>query len=226
MAPLWAALISQLSAMPYFFSNGPRVAELFGQHLSLTLVALVIAGLIGLPLGVLLHRVRPLRGPLLALFSILYTIPSLSLLVLLIPLSGLSATTAIIALVIYAQLVLVRNTLAGLDGVDAATVEAAKGIGMSAWQRLWRVELPLASPVILAGLRVAAVSTVGIAAIAAFINAGGLGVLLFEGVRTGNYDKIVAGAVAISLLAISINWGVRLVERRLETRVHGENVAQ
>ncbi len=226
MAPLWAALISQLSAMPYFFSNGPRVAELFGQHLYLTLVALVIAGLIGLPLGVLLHRVRPLRGPLLALFSILYTIPSLSLLVLLIPLSGLSATTAIIALVIYAQLVLVRNTLAGLDGVDAATVEAAKGIGMSPWQRLWRVELPLASPVILAGLRVAAVSTVGIAAIAAFINAGGLGVLLFEGVRTGNYDKIVAGAVAISLLAISINWGVRLVERRLETRVHGENVAQ
>jgi osmoprotectant transport system permease protein len=208
--------------MPYLFNNGPRLAELFGQHLYLTLVSLAIAGLIGLPLGVLLHRVRPLRGPLLALFSVLYTIPSLSLLVLLIPFSGLSATTAIIALVIYAQLVLVRNTLAGLDGVDSRIVEAATGMGMSSWQRLWRVELPLASPVILAGLRVAAVSTVGIAAIAAFINAGGLGVLLFEGVRTSNYDKIVAGAIAISLLAVALNWGLRLVERRLEARVHGE----
>lgn len=219
---LLASSISPRFAMPYFFSNGPRLAELFGQHLYLTLVSLGIASLIGLPLGVLLHRVRPLRGPLLAIFSVLYTIPSLSLLVLLIPFSGLSATTAIIALVIYAQLVLVRNTLAGLDGVDAGTVEAAKGMGMSSWQRLWRVELPLASPVILAGLRVAAVSTVGIAAIAAFINAGGLGVLLFEGVRTGNYDKIVAGAIAISLLAIAINGGLRLVERRLEGRIHGE----
>ena len=210
--------------MPYFVSNGPRMAALFGQHLYLTLVALGLACLIGLPLGVLLHRVRALRGPLLGLFSILYTIPSLSLLVLLIPFTGLSATTAIIALVVYAQLVLVRNTLAGLDGVEAATVEAAKGMGMSNWQRLWRVELPLAAPVILAGVRVAAVSTVGIAAVAAFINAGGLGVLLFEGVRTSNYDKIVAGAVAISLLAIAINWGLRAVERRLEARVHGESV--
>lgn len=211
--------------MSYFFNNGPRMAELFGQHLYLTLVSLGLAALIGLPLGVLLHRMRPLRGPLLGLFSVLYTVPSLSLLVLLIPLTGLSATTAIIALVIYAQLVLVRNTLAGLEGVDAATVEAAKGMGMSNWQRLWRVELPLASPVILAGVRVASVSTIGIAAIAALINAGGLGVLLFEGVRTSNYDKIVAGAVAISLLAFGINWGVRLVERRLEARVHGERTA-
>jgi len=209
--------------MPYFFSNGPRLAELFGQHLYLTLVSLGLALLIGLPLGVLLHRTPPLRGPLLGLFSVLYTVPSLSLLVLLIPFTGLSATTAIIALVIYAQLVLVRNTLAGLDGVDRAIVEAAKGMGMSSWQRLGRVELPLAAPVILAGVRVAAVSTVGIAAIAAFINAGGLGVLLFEGVRTSNYDKIVAGAVAISLLAIAINWGLRAVERRLEVRVQGTN---
>lgn len=208
--------------MPYFFNNGPRMAELFGQHLYLTLVSLGLALLIGLPLGVLLHRVRPLRGPLLALFSVLYTIPSLSLLVLLIPFTGLSATTAIIALVIYAQLVLVRNTLAGLDGVDGAIVEAAKGMGMSSWQRLGRVELPLAAPVILAGVRVAAVSTVGIAAIAALINAGGLGVLLFEGVRTSNYDKIVAGAIAVSVLAIGMNWILRALEKQATLRVRGE----
>ena len=89
---------------------------------------------------------------------------------------------------------IVRNTLAGLEGVDARTVEAAQGMGMSDWQRLWQVELPLASPVILAGIRIATVATIGIGTIAAFINAGGLGVLLFEGVRTSNYDKIVAGA--------------------------------
>lgn len=207
--------------MPYLVDNGPRVAALFGQHLYLALVSLALACLIALPLGVLLHRVRGLQGPLLGLFSVLYTVPSLSLLVLLIPLSGLSSTTAIIALVIYAQLVLLRNTLAGLQEVDPAVVEAAAGMGMSASQRLWRVELPLAAPVILAGVRVAAVSTVGIAAIAAFINAGGLGVLLFEGVRTSNYDKIVAGAIAISLLAIAINAGLRFVERRLDARVHG-----
>jgi osmoprotectant transport system permease protein len=207
--------------MPYLLNNGGRMAELFGQHLYLTLVSLGLAMLIGLPLGVLVHRVRWLRSPVLALFSVLYTVPSLSLLVLLIPLTGLSATTAIIALVIYAQLVLVRNTLAGLDGVDARTVEAATGMGMSGWQRLWKVELPLASPVILAGIRIAMVATIGIGTIAAFINAGGLGVLLFEGVRTSNYDKIVAGAIAVSLLAVVINWGLRAFERRLELRVRG-----
>jgi osmoprotectant transport system permease protein len=207
--------------MPYLINNAGRVSELFGQHFYLTVVSLGFAMLIGLPLGVLIHRVHWLRSPVLAVFSVLYTVPSLSLLVLLIPFTGLSANTAIIALVIYAQLVLVRNTLAGLEGVDARTVEAATGMGMSGWQRLWKVKLPLASPVILAGIRIATVATIGIGTIAAFINAGGLGVLLFEGVRTSNYDKIVAGALAVSLLAIVINWALRAVERRLELRVRG-----
>jgi osmoprotectant transport system permease protein len=207
--------------MLYLINNGSRVAELFGEHLYLTVASLGLAMLIGLPLGVLIHRVAWLRGPVLAFFGVLYTVPSLALLVLLIPFTGLSATTAIVALVIYAELVLVRNTLAGLQGVDARTVEAATGMGMNGWQRLWRVELPLASPVILAGIRIAAVATIGIATIAAFVNAGGLGVLLFEGVRTSNYEKIVAGALAVSLLAIALNWGLRLYERRLELRVRG-----
>src|SRR4051812_46942696 len=125
--------------MPYLLHNGGRVLELSGQHFYLTFVSLAIAMLIGLPLGILIHHVRWLRSPVLAIFSVLYTVPSLSLLVLLIPLTGLSATTAIVALVIYAQLVLVRNTLAGLEGVDASTVEAATGMGMSGWQRLWKV---------------------------------------------------------------------------------------
>src|SRR6185436_11529776 len=121
--------------------------------------------------------------------------PSLSLLVLMIPLFGIGTTPAIIALVAYAQLVLVRNTVVGLTGLDPAIVEAARGMGMSSWQRFRQVELPLALPLILAGARLATLSIIGIGTIAAFINAGGLGRLLFEGVATGNKQKIVAGAI-------------------------------
>ncbi len=127
--------------MTYFVSNLPRVATLFGQHLYLTALSLIFAIALGIPLGILIFRIKWLRGPVLSVLGIIYTIPSLSLLVLLIPLTGLSSTTAIIVLVAYAQLVLVRNTLAGLAGVDPHTVEAAQGIGMNAWQQLWQVEL-------------------------------------------------------------------------------------
>jgi osmoprotectant transport system permease protein len=208
--------------MPYLINNLPRVAELFGQHLYLTVIALALAILLGIPIGILIHRISWLRGPVLGVLGVIYTIPSLSLLVLLIPLTGLSPMTAIIALVAYAQLVLVRNTLAGLNTVEPATVEAATGMGMNGWQRLWRVELPLAAPVIIAGVRLAAIAIIGIGTIAAFISAGGLGVLLFEGVRTSNYDKIVAGAIAVSVLAIAINWLLRALEKRATLRTRGE----
>ena len=208
--------------MQYFINNLPRVGVLFGQHLYLTVLALLIAMVLGIPLGILIYQVRWLRGPVLSVLGIIYTIPSLSLLILLIPLTGLSPTTAIIVLVAYAQLVLVRNTLAGLSGVDPHIIEAARGMGMNGWQRLWRVELPLAAPVILAGVRLATIAIIGIGTIAAFISAGGLGVLLFEGVRTSNYDKIVAGAIAVSLLAIAINALLRTLEKRAEVRTRGE----
>lgn len=208
--------------MPYVLSNFPRVAELFGQHLLMTITALALAVLLGIPLGILIYRIEPLRGPVLAALGVIYTIPSLALLVLLIPLTGLSSWTAILALVAYAQLVLVRNTLAGLSTVDPAIVDAARGMGMSDWQRLLRVELPLASPVILAGVRLAVIAIIGIGTVAALISAGGLGVLLFEGVRTSNPDKIVAGAIAVSLLAIGINSLLRALEKRAALRVRGE----
>lgn len=208
--------------MPYLLNHLPRVAELFGQHLFLTVIALALAVLLGVPMGILIHRIKPLRGPVLGVLSVVYTIPSLALLVLLIPLTGLSRSTAIIALVVYAQLVLVRNTLAGLSTVDPAIVEAAQGMGMSNGQRLLRIELPLASPVILAGVRLATIAIIGIGTVAAFISAGGLGVLLFEGVRTSNYDKIVAGAIAVALLAIGMNSLLRALEKRASLRVRGE----
>ena len=208
--------------MQYLINNLPRVSVLFGQHLYLTVMALLIAVVLGIPLGILIYQVRWLRGPVLSVLGVIYTIPSLSLLILLIPLTGLSPTTAIIVLVAYAQLVLVRNTLAGLSGVDPHIIEAARGMGMNGWQQLWRVELPLAAPVILAGVRLATIAIVGIGTVAAFISAGGLGVLLFEGVRTSNYDKIVAGAIAVSLLAFAVNALLRALEKRAEVRTRGE----
>src|SRR5262245_21886990 len=140
--------------MRYLFDNLPHIAALFGEHLRMTAIALAIALLSAVPLGVLVARVRWLRGPVLGVLGVIYTIPSLSLFVLLIPLFGLGAVPAIIALVAYAQLVLVRIVVVGLTGIDPAVVEAARGMGMSGWQRFARVELPLTLPLLLAGARV------------------------------------------------------------------------
>ncbi len=207
--------------MKYLIENPERILTLLGEHLRLTGISLLLALLIALPLGVLAARIPRLRDVLLGILGVIYTIPSLALLVLLIPFTGLSPNTAIIALVAYAQLVLVRNIVVGLTGVDRALIEAAKGMGMSSGQIFRRVELPLALPLILAGTRIAAVSTVGIATIAAFISAGGLGVLLFEGVRTSNNDKILAGAIAVSAVAIVLNAVLWLAERRAARTAYG-----
>jgi osmoprotectant transport system permease protein len=208
--------------MSYLFNNLSLVAGLFGEHLRLTAIALALALAIAVPLGLLVARVRWLQGPVLGVLGVIYTIPSLSLFVLLIPLVGLGTVPAIIALVAYAQLVLVRNIVVGLTGIDPAIVEAARGMGMNGWQRFTRVELPLALPLLLAGTRLATLSIIGIGTIAAFINAGGLGKLLFEGVSTGNRDKIVAGAVAVSVLAIGANLVLRFLERRATLAILGE----
>lgn len=198
--------------MRYLVNNLPYVGELLLQHLWLTVSALAIAGAIALPTGVVLAWVPRLRGPVLGVLGVLYTIPSLSLLVLLIPLLRLGYWPAVVTLVIYAQVVLVRNIVLGLTGVEPAVVEAARGMGMSRWQRLARVELPLALPLMLAGLRVATLSTIAIATVAAFVNAGGLGMLLFDGVRTSNREKILAGALAVAALAVAANALLRRAE--------------
>lgn len=198
--------------MGYLITNWAYVGTLLLQHLWLTGSALAIAVVIALPVGVLLARVAWLRGPVLGVLGVLYTIPSLSLLVLLIPVLHLGYWPAVVTLVIYAQLILVRNVVVGLVGVDPAVIEAARGMGMSGWQRLVQVELPLALPLLLAGLRIATLSTIAIATVAAFVNAGGLGMLLFDGVRTSNHEKIVVGAIAVSLLAIGANVLLRRAE--------------
>ncbi len=210
--------------MNYLVNNFDVVVELFLQHLQLTLAVIFFSLLIGIPLGLLLARIRWLRGPVMSLLGIIYTIPSLSFFVLLIPLFGLGTRPAIIALTAYAQLLLIRNWLVGLTNIEPAVLEAARGMGLNGWQRFWQIEFPLALPMLLAGIRLVALSSIGIGTIAAFINAGGLGVLLFQGVITNNYDKIFTGALAVTILSFAANYFIRYLEQRAEFRIYGKRI--
>ena len=175
------------------------------EHLEIVVVTLLISLVLAAALTVLCSYSRRLSRLLLNLFSMVYSIPSLALLALLIPVTGLGKRTAILALVIYNQSLLLRNFLAGLDGVDRGVTEAAVGMGMTHMQLLWKVQVPLARGALVAGLRIALVSTVGIATIAASINAGGLGSILFDGLRTMNAAKILWGSLLSAALAIAID---------------------
>lgn len=207
--------------MTWLLDHPDLVAQRFGEHLWLSGVSLALALLIALPLGIATARDQRLDGPVLGALGILYTVPSLALFVALIPIAGLGRRTALIALVAYAQVFLVRNLVTGLRGVDPAIREAARGLGMSPAQQLRRIDLPLALPAILAGVRIAAVSTIGLATLGALINAGGLGTLLFEGVAQDNGGKIRAGVIAVSGLALVFNVGLGWVEERASGWVMG-----
>ena len=201
--------------MAYLLKNSAKVLLAMQQHLVITLVALLLAVAIAVPLGVFLARRPRLYGPVMSILSVLYTIPSVSLLVLLIPLLGLGFWPTIVALVIYCQAILVRNVVVGIRSVDAAVLEAARGMGLSVWQISWLVELPLALPIILAGVRIAAISTIAIATVAAFFDAGGLGALIREGISQDYSDNIWAGVLAVALLAILFEQSLRFLVRRL-----------
>jgi osmoprotectant transport system permease protein len=184
------------------------------EHLQLTFAALAIALAIALPLGILAARNARAKALILGLFGAIYTLPSLAVFALLIPVFGLGFFTALVALVAYAQMMLVRNITVGLEGVAEGMRDAARGLGMSSAQSLWRVELPQALPVIVGGIRIATVSVIAIANLAAWINAGGLGVLLFAGIQRDEPEKIVVGSVASALLAIAADLTLRAFERR------------
>lgn len=203
--------------MSYLFAHTARVAGLLGQHVVLVGVALIVALVIAVPLGILATRNTRAGAVILGITGVIYTIPSLALLALLVTALGLGQITAIVALVAYAQMILVRGVVAGLRGVDVALIDAARGIGFTPRQTLLRVEFPAALPVMLGGVRVATVSLVALATVAAWINAGGLGVLLFEGISTNNPDKIIAGALAAAALAIVADVSLRGAERVVRT---------
>lgn len=194
----------------------------FLEHIELVLITLVISLVIAACLTVLAMRSHKVEIFFNHLFSIIYSIPSLALFALLIPLTGLGKVSAVIVLVVYNQYLLLRNFLTGLQEVDSAITEAAKGIGMTDMQILFRVQVPLAKKALFAGLRLAVVSTIGIGTIAAAINAGGLGELLFDGLRTMNAAKILWGSILSAGLAITINFILKAVEKRIGRKM--ENV--
>ena len=190
--------------------------KLLGQtleHIGLTLVSLMIAVVIGLPLGILIARKKQLSGTVLGIAGVLQTIPSIALLGFMIPLLGIGAKPAIVALFLYALLPIIRNTFTGITGVDASVKEAAVAMGMSAKQILFKVELPLAMPVILAGIRTATVINVGVATLASYIAAGGLGEFIFGGISLNNSNMILAGAIPAALLAILFDVLLSFVQR-------------
>jgi osmoprotectant transport system permease protein len=172
------------------------------EHIGLTFISLFFAVLVGLPLGILIARKRKLSGTVLGIAGILQTIPSIALLGFMIPLLGIGPKPAIVALLLYALLPIIRNTYTGITGVDASVKEAATAMGMNQRQILFKVELPLAMPVILAGIRTATVINVGVATLASYIAAGGLGEFIFGGISLNNTNMILAGAIPAALLAI------------------------
>lgn len=201
--------------LEYAINYPDKLGNALLEHIVIVVVTLIISLLLASVLTILSVYSKALSKVFIYTFSVVYSIPSLALFALLIPLTGLGQTTAIIVLVIYNQYLLLRNFIAGLNEVDPAVTEAAKGIGMSTMQVLFKIKLPLSKKAIFTGIRLATVSTIGIATIAATINAGGLGDILFEGLRTLNTYKILWGSVLAALLAIGSNALLRKIEKRI-----------
>lgn len=205
----------------FLHSHGAEIARLTFEHLWLTLSAMLLAAAIGLPVGILLTRYERLAKPVIAFANIVQVIPSLALFGLLLPVPWLGANAArlaILALTGYALLPIVRNTYAGIRSIDPALIDVARAMGMTGSQRLWKVELPLGASVILAGLRTATVTCVGVATIAAAIGAGGLGELIFRGVASVDNGLVLAGAIPAALLALLADGGLGLLETKLSIR--------
>lgn len=202
----------------FFLQNRLDIADLTLEHLWMVGISTLIAVAIGIPLGILIVRRPALRNPVIAGANIIQTIPSLALFGFLLPAPWIGERAerlAILALTLYALLPLIRNTYTGISGVDRAVVEAARGMGLTDWQLLFKVELPLASSVILAGIRVAVVISVGLATIAAAIGAGGLGELIFRGLAMVNNAVILAGAIPAAVMALTADVLLGWLEKRL-----------
>lgn len=201
--------------------HGAEIGRLTFEHVWLTGFAMLFAAGIGIPLGILLTRKERLARPVLAVANVLQVIPSLALFGLLLPVPWLgerAARLAIVALTGYALLPILRNTYAGIRSVDAGLIDVSNALGMNNLQRLIKVELPLSASVILAGLRTATVTCVGVATIAAAIGAGGLGELIFRGVASVDNELVLAGAVPAALLALAADGLLGLAEKRLAVR--------
>ncbi len=207
-----------MNVLQFLAQNRTEVLELTAEHLWLVGASIALAVLIGIPLGILITRWPMFSKPVLGGANIIQTIPSLALFGFLLPAPWIGARSdrlAILALTLYALLPLIRNTYTGIKGVDPAVVEAGRGMGMTDRQLLWQVQLPLALSVIIAGIRVATVLSIGVATIAAAIGAGGLGEYIFRGLAMVNNQVILAGAIPAAALAILADSSLGWLEKRL-----------
>lgn len=192
--------------MSYIIKNYGIVFELVVEHLQMTGLTILMAIAIALPLALLVNYYRWLNAPVLGFLGTLYTIPSLALIILLVPIFGLNRQSVIVAMIIYCQIILVRNFSVSLESIEPAILEVAKAMGMNPWQCWWQVQVPLILPICLAGVRLATIIAIATATIGAKFGAGGLGTLLFDGIaQSGRYDKLWAGAITVACLAFLLN---------------------
>jgi osmoprotectant transport system permease protein len=211
---------NSMETLQFIVDNASLILFLTVQHVSIVGVAVGLAILTGVPIGIAITQSRQVANAVLYVAAIIMTIPSVALFGILMPVLsltgyGIGYMPAVIAVLLYSQLPIIRNTYTAITNVDPALREAARGMGMRPWQRLWRVEIPLAVPVIMAGVRVAVVINIGITAIAAYIGAGGLGTLISRGISQTDQRQLIAGALAVSLLAIIADYALLWTQRRL-----------
>jgi osmoprotectant transport system permease protein len=212
-----------LSIVHFIANNFDLILRLTWQHVSIVGVAVGAAILIGVPLGIAISQNQRAADIVLYIAGIIMTIPSIALFGVMIPIlslidQGIGYMPAVIAIFLYSQLPIVRNTYTAIKSVDPALREAARGMGMTSWQRLRRVEIPIALPIIMAGVRIAVVINIGIAAIAAYIGAGGLGMLIRAGISQTDPRQLIAGALAVSVLAVLADYGLLWLQHRLTPR--------
>ncbi|MFS0763492.1 ABC transporter permease [Peribacillus sp. 1P06PB] len=209
--------------MDFIGSNWGELLAMTWEHIQLVGLAVGVAILLGVPFGVYITQHEKLSNLVLAVAGIIMTIPSIALFGIMIPIlsiinQGIGFLPAFIALVLYSQLPIIRNTFIAVKNVDPNMRDAAIGMGMTAWQRLLKVEIPIALPVIMAGIRMAVVLTIGIGAIAAYIGAGGLGVYIARGISTSYTEMVQAGAIAVSILAIAADYLLGQVQKRVSPK--------
>ncbi|WP_148401740.1 ABC transporter permease/substrate-binding protein [Clostridium sp. Marseille-P299] len=196
----------------YIINNQQQILSLLLEHIKLTVISVGLAILIGVPLGIFISYMKKLNKPILGIASVVQAIPSMALLGFLIPLLGIGSVPAVVTVILYSLLPIIKNTYTGIDNINPQTLEAAKGIGLTKFQVLTKVQIPLALPVIMAGVRISAVTAVGLMTMAAFIGAGGLGYLVFSGIRTVNNFQILAGAIPACLLALLVDFLAATIE--------------
>ena len=199
--------------LTYIANNYPQILSLLIEHIKLTALSVGLAIVIGVPLGIFISYSAKTSKFILSIANIIQAIPSMALLGFMIPFLGIGSVPAIVAVVLYSLLPIIKNTYTGLENINAQTLEAAKGIGLTPFQVLTKVQIPLALPVIMAGVRIASVTAVGLMTMAAFIGAGGLGYLVFSGIRTVNNYQILAGAIPACILALLVDFLIGLVEK-------------